>query len=616
MQQTEAPKVGQALLRQERFGAVEVLVLANPPLNTLSPGLVAALMAALGRIAGDASARAVILRGEGRGFSSGADLQETGLLSARAALAELCLAIEGFDRPVIAALHGAVLGAGCELALACHYRVAHQSAGLGLPEVGLGLVPGAGSTQRLPRLIGAEQALRLLLTGLAVPAPEALALGLVDRVVPGALGEAALALAQEMPPPRPTCQLRQGLRDMGAWQAALAHARAVDHGSPLPAGARIIACVEAAALLPFDRGLLLEAAAFEDLAATPQARGLRHAILAERQALKPPVEVAGQSLPPIGHLGLWGAEEATVALALQALAAGLRVRLCDPDRARLTEGLRRIAAAQEQAVAQGSRSEEARDEDWARLSSGFGAGDLAGSDLILLARPPTDLPADLLANLPSDIPQALIGALPAPPGSLQAALTLPEGASGLCELSLVPGAPPGLILPLLALGRRLAWRLVSAGPGGPIELGLRLALEAAETALAQDDPTASVPQTLSSALLAYGFGPAGFGAASRPPQMPPGGLALAQACLAALAAEGARMLADGRARSAADIDTVALLSGLMPRWQGGPMFQADQRGLLVLRAELRKRAAPVFAPPPLLDDLISAGRSFADVGRP
>ncbi len=578
-----------------------VLVLAHPPLNTLTSAVVQGLVQALDGVAQDASVSAVIVRGEGRGFSAGADLREAGQGARRVELAALCRRVEGFARPVIAALHGSALGAGLELALAAQYRIATPTTLLGLPEVGLGLLPGAGTTQRLPRLVGAEAALQMLLTGLPLRAPEALALGLIDRVVSENLGEAALALALEGLPLRPTCVLMTGLRDMVGYQAAVARARAGQKDNPLPAPARIIDCVEAAALLPFETGLRVEATAFDDLAASPQAHGLGHAFQVERRALQLPAEVAGQTLPGLAAIGIWGAGDPAFDLARQALTKGLRVTLCDPDRARLVDVLGRIAAAQEQEVAAGQLTEDARDADWARLSSGQTAADLAGLDLILTGPGLAETGPDLPGDLPAGVPHAVLGSV-----RRGAGLTVPEAAGGLAELAIGAGALPQEILWLSALSRRLSWRAVPVGPGGPLELGLRLALEAAEQHLITQG---HAPEAIVAAL-----GAAGLDLTHRtPPPMPRGGQALVQTCLAALAAEGGRMLTDGRARRPGDIDAVALISGLMPRWQGGPMYQADRRGLLVLRAELRKLDAAVFAVPQLLDDLIRDGRKLADL---
>jgi len=180
-------------------------------------------------------------------------------------------------------------------------------------------------------------------------------------------------------------------------------------------------------------------------------------------------------------------------------------------------------------------------------------------------------------------------------------LTLAEGIGGLSELSVGPGANPGVLALLTAFGRRLGWRMVTVGPDGPVELGLRLAVEQAAEALA----SAFGADVVQAALTAAGIGAAPQGA------MPPQGPGVVRAVLAALAAEAARMLEDGRARRPCDIDTVAVLSGLMPRDLGGPIHEADRRGLLVLRADLRKLGpAPVFAVSPLINRLISDGKRF------
>lgn len=577
------------LVRQDRIGSVVVVVLVQPPVNRLTLALMAALTRAWQEVAADPTITAVILRGEGRCFSAGAAMAEAG----QTALGTLCRRIEEFPRPVFAALHGQVLGAGLSLAMAAHYRIAHAATVFDLPDVGLGLLPGAGATQRLPRLVGAEAALRLMLTGAAMTAPEAQAVGLVDRVVAEHLGEAALAMAQEALPPRPTAGV--ALRDAARFQAVVAAARLADRGNPLPAPARIIDCVEAAGLLPFEMGLALEAAAFEDLAASAASQGLRHAYLAERCALQVPVEAAGHPLPGLASLGVLGADDPATDLVLQAITAGLRVTLCDPDRARLTDALARIAAGQDLAVAAGQISEDTRDADWARLSSSLAPESLSGLDLVLAGQG-TDT-----TMLDPGLPSAVIGAAQSGAG-----LTVPEVRGGLAELSIGAGSSIEVILRLSALGRQLDWRVVAVGPGGPVELGLRLALEAAEAHLTR---VGHAPDTVAASLAAYGMGPP----ARHLPPMPRGGLVLVQTCLAALAAEGARMLGDGRARRPCEIDAVALLSGLMPRWQGGPMFYADQRGPLVLRADLQKLEGEVFAVAPLLDDLIAEGQKFADL---
>ncbi|MEO6298711.1 MAG: enoyl-CoA hydratase-related protein, partial [Paracoccaceae bacterium] len=590
-------------VRQERFGDVLVLVLAHPPVNTLSQGVRQGLVDGLAAAESADDIRAIVIRGEGRGFSAGADIKEFGKVSQTVGLSEVCRRIEACTKPVIAALHGVALGGGLEIALAAHYRIANALTMLGLPEVNLGLLPGAGGTQRLPRLIGAKEALRIMLSGAPIRASEGIALGMIDRVVEVDLTEAAILMAREGLSPRRTGTVMRGSKDVAGNLAAIRAARAGQKGNHLPAPMRIIDCIEAAGLLPLDQGLKLERTAFEDLVATPEAAGLRYAFFTERRAATPPLAVAAVGVPQINSVGIWGADDTAADLAFQALSAGMRVALAAPQRAALVGALERIAGRQEQAVVAGQMSEDARDADWARLSSTLSPEPLAGSELLVLAAGVEPLP-----EIFDIVMQAAIGAAEAE-GGPDVAVTVPYAVGGLAEVSMSGAAVPAVVARVMALVQRLNWRMVFAGPGGPIELHLRQALAGAVAQLEADGTSQEV---VTAALAAYGMA---SGPQDTLPPMPSGGAAVVASCLAALAAEGARMLDARRARRAVDIDAVALFSGLMPRWQGGPMFQADQRGLLVLRADLRGRAAgnPLFKPAGLIDRLIADGKDFASL---
>ena len=598
-------------VRQERVGDVAVLVLAHPPVNALSAAVRTGLAAGLQAALADPAVKSIVIRGEGRGFSAGADIAEFGKPGQGPRLGDLCLAFENATKPVIAAIHGVALGGGLELALAAHYRVANAAAVLGLPEVNLGLLPGAGGTQRLPRLVGAARALGLMLTGVPITAAEALALGLVDQVVSQDLTEAALALAASHPPLRPTGAATTGLQDPRAYLAAVAQARKAQTANRLPAAARIVDCVEVALLFPLAQGLQAEAAAFADLVATPEAAGLRHAFFAERRAMQLP---AGTDMTPIATLGLWGTGDDVVDLASQALKAGLRVVLADPDRPAMVAALEEIAARQDAAVQSGQMTTEARDADWVRLLTATSAEPLQGLDLVL----------QTAGAQPLAVAMALIGpagpltAGPSTPGQAAAqAITVAGGPGGLAELGLTGQADPQVVARLAGLARRLNWRLVPVGPGGPVELGLRQALAGAIGHLARDGMS---PQAVT-ATLAIWARPELIGATAAGQPMTPADTRVIATCLAALAAEGARMLQDGRARRPLEIDAVALLSGLVPRWQGGPMFQADRRGILLLRQDLIALAEQaeisngVFLPPDLIDRMIADAQTFASLNK-
>ena len=263
---------------------VALVTLDAPPVNRLDADTCRSIERILDRVAGNPMVRAVVLLAQGRFFSAGIDLRD---LSAGQDLARLCARIDGFDRPVVAALQGVALGGGAELALAAHYRLAQPDAGIGLPEVTLGLVPSAGGTQRLARLVGAQPALALLLSGRPIGAQAAQKIGLIDGVVQGDLPSAGLAYAsgliREGRGPRPSAQRRERLADGMAWMQAVNARR---HGLGPQAGfaaGRIVDCVEATLLLPAAAALTFERAAYEDCLAHPHSRALRHVYLAERQ---------------------------------------------------------------------------------------------------------------------------------------------------------------------------------------------------------------------------------------------------------------------------------------------------------------------------------------------
>jgi 3-hydroxyacyl-CoA dehydrogenase len=374
-------------VRQERDGAVAVLVIDHPPVNALGHPLRAALAEAMHAALADPAVEAIVIRAEGRTFPAGADIGEFGKPPKPPLLPDLCDAIEASPKPVIAAIHGTALGGGFELALAAHYRVALASAQVGLPEVNLGILPGAGGTQRVPRIVGAAAAIDLMTRGTPISAAAARDLGLIDAVVEDDLPHAAVVLArlvlEERRGVRPTRARAEGFADPAAYAAAVAAARARHAGDRLPAPARIVDCVEAAILLPFPQGLAFERAAFEDLVATPEAAGLRHAFFAERRAARFP-EAAAQPRP-VERIGIVGAGLMGAGIAYAALSAGLAVTLLDRDQAALAKGLERIATLQERAVAQGRMTEARRAADWERLEGALDAADLGTADLVIEA---------------------------------------------------------------------------------------------------------------------------------------------------------------------------------------------------------------------------------------
>ncbi|MFN3642485.1 MAG: 3-hydroxyacyl-CoA dehydrogenase NAD-binding domain-containing protein [Gemmobacter sp.] len=467
-------------VRTERAGEIAVLVIDHRPVNALGHALRAALAAGMHEALGDPAVRAIVIRAEGRTFPAGADISEFGKPPQAPLLPDLCDAIEASPKPVVAAIHGTALGGGFELALAAHYRIALGSARVGLPEVSLGILPGAGGTQRVPRIAGAQAALDLMTTGKPLAAAAARDLGLIDAVVEDDLPNAALVLArlvlEEGRGPRPTRARRDGMADPAAYEAAIAAARARHAKDRLPAPRRIVDCIEAALLLPFAQGLAFERAAFEDLVVTPEAAGLRHAFFAERRAARFP-EAAAQARP-VSHLGVVGAGLMGAGIAYAALSAGLTVTLLDRDQAALGKGLERIATLQERAVAQGRMTEAARSADWARLDGALEAAGLADCDLVIEAVfEDFDVKANVLRSLAAALrPGAVIAtntsyldvdALAAVTGRPADVLGLhffsPAHVMRLLEIVVARETAPEAVATGLALGRRLGKVAVRSG---------------------------------------------------------------------------------------------------------------------------------------------------------
>ena len=335
--------------RTDRDG-VAILVIDNPPVNALScrTGVVDGLAAALRACATDPAVVAIVLCGGGRCFSAGADIADFGddpqtdVAPVRALMAQL----DELEKPVVAAMHGMAFGGGLELALACHARVCADSTQLALPEVTLGLLPGAGGTQRLPRLTGPEVALDIMLSGRRIPASEALRLGIVDRVTDVDLIGLAADLGREIaarkvPLPRVRDRSIDGMADIGAANAAAAKRRGLGEAPRL-----IVDCVEAAVGLPFDEGLAVEHAAFDRLMVSEEARGLRHAFLSERKASSVPGLPKPRAAERWQAAAVVGAGTMGTGIATVLLDAGFRVMLVDGS----AEALSRASATVERAI--------------------------------------------------------------------------------------------------------------------------------------------------------------------------------------------------------------------------------------------------------------------------
>lgn len=365
---------------------IAVITIASPPLNILTLPIRSALVAAIGRAADDPGVEAVVLCGKGGALSGGIDPQDYDAPLETPDLQALCRAIEECPRPVVAALGGLVVGAGFELALAAHYRVASASARIGMPEVVLGLVPSGGATQRLPRLGGAARALDLLLTGKPVSVTDPAGRFFVDVVTEGdarleAMAQARRVLRDGMGIRRTRAQTR-GLADAQSFQTEIAARRATLPDAPGNAASQILRCVDSALVLPFEAGLKLESELAEVCRASDRSEGLRHIYRAERQLSRLP-ELREARGWPIRTMGLVGGGTLATELAVVALDAGMAVRMHGVDDAGLEAGHTAVAAIYNRAVSRGRLSDRLRQGRLGRLSLTRALDDAASSDLVV-----------------------------------------------------------------------------------------------------------------------------------------------------------------------------------------------------------------------------------------
>ncbi|MDO8772143.1 MAG: 3-hydroxyacyl-CoA dehydrogenase NAD-binding domain-containing protein [Burkholderiaceae bacterium] len=378
------------VVNTERRDSVLVVTINNPPVNALGVDVRRGLVAAIEAAEADGAVAAVLIVGAGRNFIAGADIREFGKPPQPPSLPEVCQRIEACRKPVVAAIQGAALGGGLEIALSAHYRLAVASAKLGLPEVQLGLLPGSGGTQRAPRLIGVKAALDLMLSGRHAGAKEALALGLIDRLGEGAdaLAE-GLAYAQKLVGAKaPVRRTRDAnaLTDPETQRAALDAARAdtAKKSRGLFSPLKIIEAVQAALDLPFDEGLALERKLFLQCIASPQRAGLIHAFFAEREVLKAP-ETKASKPRPIASCGIIGGGTMGAGIAVAMLDAGLPVTMIERDEPSLARGRAHVEKVYDGLIQKGRLTPEAKATVMARFSGSTSYDALAQADLVVEA---------------------------------------------------------------------------------------------------------------------------------------------------------------------------------------------------------------------------------------
>ncbi|KUF10287.1 enoyl-CoA hydratase/isomerase family protein [Pseudoponticoccus marisrubri] len=645
----------------EVAAGVAYLSIANPPVNALSRDIREDLMEALDRAEEEDGVEAIVLIGSGGTFPAGADLNEYDDGLQEPFLRDLCERVAYCETPVVAALSGTVFGGGLELALAAHYRLALQGTRLSLPEIRMGLTPSAGATQRLPRLVGAELALDMMLSGRILTVDRAPGQQLVDAVCSGDLRMAAAQfcarLAGEDPATRRLSERRDGLEDAVAFQAAVAAHRARLDGDPEDAAHRIVHLVEAAALLPFEAGLAMEEDAFEATLASDAARALRHAFVAEhvaRRGFAAPVAPVRME-----RVAVLGAGPLALQIAVSALNAGLCVDWGMRDTAHRHEGeaqLRDLLAA--------GRDADARAEALDRLRIGDSAAMTDRADIILhAARGQGDVPA------PEGVVRAV--AMAGRVDRVGLRFAPPVFATRLVEIIEGPDCAPGDLAAALALadrlhkvpvhvrstGESLAGRLAAAmqrAADGLVDLGADpYAIDAALEDWGLARPPFKARDMAGLETLAHaergagatnwsaeiaGLGRTGWVAglgfydweqrvacpsaavtrhldtARAPVKWPAEDLR--RLVIGAMANEGTRLLAEGMARRASDLDVVSLLALDLPRPRGGVMKAVSLWGVFGVMKTLERLGHPdadFWQPQPAWAELVKYGQSFDDL---
>lgn len=694
------------LIETERFesGRVALLRLNNPPVNSLGADLRMQLHAAVQAALEDGAVQAIVLAGDGDFFCCGADIREfnTPLSGREPTLRTLIELIEQAAKPVVAAIHGAALGGGLELALACHYRVAQEGASLGLPEVKLGVLPGAGGTQRLPRAVGVEHALDMIAGGDPIDAVTAGQWGLVDEVCSGELRSAAVACALQAAA-RPLADRVLGVRKVAAPQDSdvyeRARAQAARRYRGCAAPQACVDCVERAARSSLPEGLAYERERFLELVNGGQSKALRHLFFAERAAFKLPAEWRAES--SIARVGVVGAGTMGGGIAMSLANAGLDVVLVERDAEALERGWAVIRRNYAATAAKGRLTADQVAERESRISRSLAFDALGDVDLVIEAAfedmavkrqiftaldeicPPRAILASNTSRLDIDEiaactrrPARVLGTHFFSPANVMRLLEVVRGretdgaviaavfrlARRMGKLPVLVGVCDGFVgNRMVTPYTREAHFLLEEGATpaqvdgalqrfglamGPLRMADMAGLDISWAFRKRTAP--SRPAHLRYSRVAdrlceqgrfgqkTGRGFYRYEAGSRDPVEDPEVLALIEACarhdgierrtvtdeeivqrtMYALVNEAARILEEGVARRASDIDVIYVSGYGFPAFRGGPLFYADQQGLPAVLETIRgfhARHGELWQPAPLLEQLVASGRSFADL---
>jgi len=677
-------------------GDVGVITLNSPPVNALSAAVRDGLAGGMAAAAADPAVKAVVIVCEGRTFIAGADITEFGGAQKGASLYDVQEAIENSPKPVVAAIHGTALGGGLEVALTCHYRVAVPSARCGLPEVNLGLLPGAGGTQRLPRVVGVEKALEMMTSGQHVPAKQCLEMGLVDELVEeGKLREGAIAFAKKIVAEhRPLKKVRESNDKV---EAARGHPEIFANFRK--ANARKfrgflapeynIRCIEAAVNQPFDEGMKTERKLFGELMSGSQSAAQRYAFFAERQANKVPDVPDDTAVIPVNKVGIIGGGTMGGGIAMNFLNVGIPVTIVEVKQDALDRGLGVIRRNYERSRTAKPEETEAR---MSRLTGSLDMSALADCDLIIEAVfERMDIKKDIFAKLdaickPGAIlatntsglnideiasvtkrPEAVIGLHFFSPANVMKLLEIVRAdhtskevintsmklARKIGKIAVLVGVCPGFVgNRILGARQREANKLIMEGampwdvdrvlydfgfPMGPFAMsdlaGLDIGWvkekskgETIRDVLCEMDrrgqktgagwydydedrnakPSPVTEKILHDFIVKSGANPRHVSDDE-----------IRERCLYPMINEGAKILEEGKAIRASDIDVVWENGYGWPVYEGGPMWYGDKVGLDKVLSKMREFQAAMgdaFKPAPLLEKLAAAGKTFQNQG--
>jgi 3-hydroxyacyl-CoA dehydrogenase len=517
-----------AEVRLERIGEVALIEIDNPPVNALSHAVRSALAARIDEAMADAAVKAAVIACAGRTFVAGADINELGKPRQPPLTVDIAAQLDGCAKPVVAAIHGTALGGGLELALACHWRVAAPDARLGLPEVRLGIIPGGGGTQRLPRAIGAKAALDMITGGEMIGAPAALEAGLLDELATRSdVRDAAIALARRIvAEKRPLRRLRdRAVEPVPSELFARARTEIARRQRGFEAPLKAVDAV-AAAMMRFDDGLKREQAIFAELLRGPQFGTLRHVFFAEREAAKVPDLPADLPSREIGQVAVIGAGTMGGGIALCFADVGIPVTLIDTEKAALERGLATLRRNSEASARRRNLSAAELDKRLGLIKPSLRLVDAGGADLVIeavfedlalkqsifgkldgIAKPG----AILATNTSYQDVDVIAAATKRPADVLGLHFFSPAQVMRLVEVVRAKDTAPAVLAASLALMRRLRKLPVVVGPA-PGFVGNRMLFERSREAdrLLRDG---AAPHDVDQAMIDFGFPMGPFAAA-------------------------------------------------------------------------------------------------------